>query len=837
MHARTAPGKGSAGKAVAVKQAPASDAAEPHVAENEERDTAAPRRFSWSFGDVQPSAPHEHPHDPHVAPAIVHETLRSTGGRLDRETRTLFEARFGQPFDDVTVHVGRRAAESARAVNSLAYTVGNHVVFDAGQYSPQTTAGRALLGHELTHVVQQRSARPAAGYLSIGDRADSREREAESAAPCPTSLPVEVLQRASLWQKFIRFLGFEGTFQDDELQAYLKFLDTRKKIEDHYDSDNKARAVVRRWKAGKKGYDLSVDRKVLLIREMLDGRTLGGDEEAILSLLSGSTDADVRQILQQVPAAVMRKKIGGDNRVQFDFIIAQYNRRNTDPLAGTQAATTAQHLLTETVLNPGAVLVDAPKKEEPKKEEAEKPDAPPPVFKGPPAMTGLSPDPAHAVPGDFEKKMVLAIKAFVQRKGAAFRAEKKAGRLFPQDQARQIGVVAQQSTEEYFGPHLQVASHAPADKYHPGSFDAAAEIHSQAEVPITLAGTPGRPGRLGWMDYWMKQDAGLPVLKQFNCVPNRLPDTDEFARVRARLAADPALQADIDDTIHGWPAEASSGINLGLLRDTSTEDKARWARWDIYTTLLHEMMHILQHPNYKRTYMLLPGTAQEILKEGMADVMRRDLWDGPGQLKKRLATSNHDATRARIEGGEYSYKEAVVNYHPDYDQIKDARKIVDGDGKRKGVGMANARAAFFLGHTDLLGIGEGTRGAAAALAGVANFRADDARDAEIVIAQPGDTLDAIRTRTRASATGIVDEKTGKPFAPGAAVPDGTRLRIPGIRYVYTVAEDSLSTIASQNMVAPALVAIANNLPAATPGGHTFPPGTRLLIPIHPQSRA
>lgn len=818
MPTRTAVNKGTSRTAVAASRAPASDSAEQHAAQNEHHDALTPPAFSWSFGEVQPS----------VAPPVVHETLRSPGHRLDRETRTLFEARFRQPLDDVTVHVGHRAAESAQAVDALAYTVGHHVVFSAGQYSPRTAAGRALLAHELTHVVQQRSARRAAERLAIGGHAESREREAEYAAADPTPLPVELLQRASIWQKFVRLLGFEGSFKDDELQAYLTFLDTHKKIENNYDSDNKAREVVRRWKAGRHAYDLSVDRRVLLIREMLSGWTLGGDEEAILGILSGSMDVELREILKQIPAEVIRKSIGGDNRVQFDFMIAQYTRRNTDRLAGTQPATPEQHLLTETVLNPGATLEDAPVPDE-------HGAPPPPVFKEPVAMTGLSPDAAHGVPGPFEVEMTTAITGFLKTKGADFRAQKKAGHLFPEDKARQIGVVAQKSTEEYFGPYIQVASRAPADTYHPRKYDVRSEIHSQAEVPITLEAKDGHPGRLNWMAYWMAH-AGEPVLKKFSCVTTRSPDKEEFARVLVRLAADAALQADIDDTIHGWPAEASAGINLGLLRDITTQDKERTVRWDIYTTLLHEMMHILQHPNYVRTYRLFSGKPQEILKEGMADVMRHDLWDGPGQLKTRLATSNYDATRASIEGGTYDYKEEVVDYHRDYDEMKDARRIVDGDGKRKGVGMPNARAAFFLGHTDLLGIGEGTRGAAAALAGIGNYKADDARDAEVVIAQPGDTLDAVRTRTGASANGIVDEKTGKPFAPGAAVPDGTRLRIPGIRYVYTIAADTLSTIGSQNMVDPALIAIANNLPAGTPGDHAFPPGTRVLIPVHQQSR-
>ena len=52
------------------------------------------------------------------------------------------------------------AALSAREVAALAYTVGRHIVFDAGQYRPRSAAGRRLLAHELAHVVQQ-SAAPA----------------------------------------------------------------------------------------------------------------------------------------------------------------------------------------------------------------------------------------------------------------------------------------------------------------------------------------------------------------------------------------------------------------------------------------------------------------------------------------------------------------------------------------------------------------------------------------------------------------------------------------------------------------------------------------------------
>ena len=86
---------------------------------------------------------------------VVHEVLAAPGRPLDSAARDYLEPRFGHDFSRVRVHTDPKAAESARAVNALAFTVGRDVVFDAGQYAPDTTRGRRLLAHELTHVLQQ----------------------------------------------------------------------------------------------------------------------------------------------------------------------------------------------------------------------------------------------------------------------------------------------------------------------------------------------------------------------------------------------------------------------------------------------------------------------------------------------------------------------------------------------------------------------------------------------------------------------------------------------------------------------------------------------------------
>ena len=107
-----------------------------------------------------------------IVPPIVHDALDSPGQPLDTGTRAFMEQRFGHDFSQVRVHTDARAAKSARAVNSLAYTVGRDVVFGDGHYEPRTYEGRKLLAHELTHVIQQNTS------VSMQNLPDKLEREA-----------------------------------------------------------------------------------------------------------------------------------------------------------------------------------------------------------------------------------------------------------------------------------------------------------------------------------------------------------------------------------------------------------------------------------------------------------------------------------------------------------------------------------------------------------------------------------------------------------------------------------------------------------------------------------
>jgi hypothetical protein len=102
---------------------------------------------------------------------------------LEPQDRRFFEARFNHNFADVRVHTDHAAQTAARSLQARAYTVGPNISFGPGEYRPGTPAGRHLLAHELTHVVQQRDMR--------GPQAPLIQRQPESTKQAPKVAPAK----------------------------------------------------------------------------------------------------------------------------------------------------------------------------------------------------------------------------------------------------------------------------------------------------------------------------------------------------------------------------------------------------------------------------------------------------------------------------------------------------------------------------------------------------------------------------------------------------------------------------------------------------------------------
>jgi len=264
---------------------------------------------------------------PPGAPAIklsptVRNTLRSSGQPLDWNTRAIMEARFGQDFTGVRLHSDAAASVSARQLNALAYTIGDHVVFQK-EYKPASTDGQSMLAHELAHVVQNRKhganfAPTTAGAISHPH--DPAEREASAVAAqvlagksvSPIATPLAVIHRISDEAKTGLEIGgavvgglgvvagiasLAGAFiTEGDLQDYLKKLDQNGKIEDAFHSDQKARRIADSWAQGETKFLLTIRRRSLMIQEMMTGHVSHWDKNGIMQILEYSDFAALTYI-------------------------------------------------------------------------------------------------------------------------------------------------------------------------------------------------------------------------------------------------------------------------------------------------------------------------------------------------------------------------------------------------------------------------------------------------------------------------------------------------------------------------------------------------------------
>ncbi|WP_197995812.1 eCIS core domain-containing protein [Gimesia algae] len=171
-------------------------------------------------------------------PPIVYDVLQSPGQPLDTETRAFFEPRFGQDFSSVRVHTNSLAAQSASAVNALAYTVGSDLVFASGQFDNRSNTGRHLLAHELTHVVQQsQSMAGLQSKITHDSQGSSAEREAEAAADRllshyrPTQEMTHVTQRSYSDSILQRYGDPIPTVAHPSVVTMKQFIDLVQKIE------------------------------------------------------------------------------------------------------------------------------------------------------------------------------------------------------------------------------------------------------------------------------------------------------------------------------------------------------------------------------------------------------------------------------------------------------------------------------------------------------------------------------------------------------------------------------------------------------------------------------
>ena len=113
--------------------------------------------------------------DNKITASTENQVSSLTGGEpLPKKEKSFFEQKMGYDFSKVTLHKDEAANASAKDLQAKAYTHGNDIVFGANEYKPETTEGKQLIAHELTHVVQQQSA---AGAIQREEQKPDRYEE------------------------------------------------------------------------------------------------------------------------------------------------------------------------------------------------------------------------------------------------------------------------------------------------------------------------------------------------------------------------------------------------------------------------------------------------------------------------------------------------------------------------------------------------------------------------------------------------------------------------------------------------------------------------------------
>lgn len=97
---------------------------------------------------------------------------KGRGRALPRATKVQMEHSFGVDFSQVAIHTDGQAVQMSRQLHAQAFTHGTDIYFNQGKYNPDSSAGKHLLAHELTHTLQQQGSirrQPESGVSTVAD--------------------------------------------------------------------------------------------------------------------------------------------------------------------------------------------------------------------------------------------------------------------------------------------------------------------------------------------------------------------------------------------------------------------------------------------------------------------------------------------------------------------------------------------------------------------------------------------------------------------------------------------------------------------------------------------
>ncbi len=745
-----------------------------------------------------------------AVPSSVDRVLSGSGRRLEPALRQDMESRFGHDFSQVRVHTGDAAEQSARDVNAHAYTVGNNVVFGAGRFAPRAHEGQRLIAHELTHVIQQRTHHPTTIQRfalaldfeklakEIEDAVSGLGTDEEKIYRALTKLqrdPDSVKELETAYSRLFSetlMQALEGDLNQEELD-YAKGL-----MGKPVSAKSKQRIV-----ATTPTTPAQWDEQARRIKAAAEHRTWGifwgTDEEAIFAVLQPlAGDANKIEAIKQAYARIT----GGPSTALVDELKDEMSGSELshalellavpDQHAGTQTELSRDQLLAvRNELQPGSAVAPPP--------------PPPPGVAPPPLPPPARWDGRAGAPGAAAKRAALKADLLSDLTNHLTRVKPgitaaAANPKLPVAKLEGAANAAVEVTDDEYKSWYGVAATTPGQSALRSGFrfSQAAGNLLDATDPAARAAV-GIPLSANSVANWMVRHDDPPAppgavehMAAHNFDPDRSPDTDgeatwlqtnvitPFISPAARNA-DLKLYDQFGFALQPEPGKivlpttvAGSSLAAGGAPNMADRSKL-WSTWHI---AVHEYLHNLAHPAFEESLSANNEGFTEYFTKGVIKKVAPVAHQNSGLVKK-------------VEGGIFAppTTPALVGpyatpptYAADLTHVENVAKTVPGGDKA-------LRAAYFQGHTEMLGIDPATHAFTTAPpaavdptkvnvpAGIANLGDLATRSgvpkSEILAANPGLT-DAAPVPPKLKLPGVREHKVVTTFQPaGVAGPSET----------------------------------------------------------------
>jgi Domain of unknown function (DUF4157)/Annexin len=681
---------------------------------------------------------------------------RGNGSQMDGETKTFMESRFGTDFSGVKIHTGNESVQMNRELNAKAFTVGNDIYFNEGQYNTGSESGKHLLAHELTHTVQQNQAygniqrKPSLISVDLNDIAEKVHRAIDRVGTDEEAV-YGALQRLERDKDSIQAVSdiylnkygdsleadIRGDFSEEELQYALELIGITPlvaeeliggvpvsdsdyefaagklyKAMDQWGTNEEAiygmliamenvperiaklkAAYTKKYPAGLHGGDLEYD-----IRDEMSGSELDYALLLLNVIPQGNTAilAWIRDLISKdVKPETIAEVMRSLDRVNPDrlrVIVVDMIRKGDLVTFKNKIVNVAGTDFTSLVSR--IAVVEAEFADPAKNTVA--------ASAGQKAQItdilnqGMNVDPVT--------KTVLAFK------------DEVAGRFYKQD-------IEETLEKEVTSLTPRALARAALPKFGWPRYDEIANEakkrtdavfgHYKMGDALTSAVGPDRnlfdfsqeafsdAALLHFANYLVTgHNAHDPVYpgKTIHQVHNadltREPEKTFLREALNNWFIIPGNKSRLLEVNKNWTG-AQSGGNIFLQRwDVGNLDKNRAQFWKNFQTMIHEYLHKITDTTYSTKARSLGRTKEQVYTEGGTSYFDERVWKTLYPEEVRA-----DPTlREKVEGGVYPYNSQLVPADSAYEQIDQFKQIVNV------VGEDNAAAAYFLGKTDRIGL-------------------------------------------------------------------------------------------------------------------------------------